>query len=232
MSITPNLLYVGQQGLFTLASPFSTVYTISDELLTVTSIQSIGQLIANNVNIMNVYFQPYGLNQTQYTSFLNSNGVIVALQNSGGQTYYVPSTFISSLPNPNGVQYRYMGLNVVLGPLKVNYAMSTLIDTLNTIIGDLIGITPSITPVELSPVKLISLEQSDQIEAIRNANINSPNSITYYQNQLNIAQQQIDSLENFIIQNFGTSGLASLINVGTNSTGTISATSTSAISGT
>ena len=92
MSINTNLLYIGQAGVFQFYAPFNTAYNLDLDILYVESIESIGQLIANNKDIFNVYFAPYGLTQTQYNDFLTSNGVIVTLKDSSGQMYTIPST--------------------------------------------------------------------------------------------------------------------------------------------
>ncbi len=114
-----------------------------------------------------------------------------------------------------------MGLNIVLGPLNTNYAISTLISTLTMIVNDLVGIPPAITPVELSKVKLIPTTQATQMETVRQANISGFDGIVYYQNQLLIANQQIASLENFIKNNFGTTQQAALVQLNTTATGVV-----------
>ncbi len=199
MAITTNLLYIGQKGLFTFLAPFNTAYNLDYDILTVDSLKSIGELIAGNIDIYSVYFQANGLTTTQYQQFLTSNGIIVTLFDSEGNRYAVPSTFIQGLPNTNGVPYRALGLNVVLGPLPVDYPVSALVDDLQPIISQLVGIQAAITPVQLSRVKLLPNTQATQLENTRVANISGLNTLGYYINQLSIAQTQIQALEQYIV---------------------------------
>jgi hypothetical protein len=224
MSINTNLLYVGLEGIYTFLAPFDTFYNLDSDILRIDALKSIGELISQNIDIQGTYFTPYGLTAVQYKDFLASNGLIVVLVDTGGSRYAVPSIFIQGLPDPNGEPYHMMGLNIVLGPLNTNYAMSTLVSTLTRIVNDLVGIPPAITPVELSKVKLIPTDQAVQMETIRQANISGFDGVVYYQNQLLIANQQIASLENFIKANFGTAQQAALIQLNTTATGVVTST--------
>lgn len=201
MSINTNLLYIGLSGLFTFYAPFNTAYSLDSDILTVEAIESIGELIASNTDIQKVYFTPYGLTQTQYTQFLQSNGVIVKFKDTLGNRYSVPSIFIQGMPDPNGVEYRVLGLNVVLGPLPVSYPTASLVDELTPIISGLVGIPVAINPIELSKIKLIPTDTAGQLETTRINNITDFDTLGYYQYQLNIAQQKIESLENYILTN-------------------------------
>lgn len=201
MSINTNLYYIGLSGLFTFYAPFNTAYSLDSDSLTIEAIESIGELIASNISIQQIYFTPYGLTQTQYTQFLQSNGVIVKFKDTLGNRYSVPSTFIQGMPDPNGVEYRVLGLNVVLGPLPVSYPTSSLIDEIQPIISAIVGIDVAITPIELSKIKLIATDTATQLETTRINNITDFNTIGYYQTQLNIAQQQIEALESYILTN-------------------------------
>ncbi len=216
MPINTNLLYIGQAGIFQFYAPFNTAYNLDSDILYVESIESIGQLIANNEDIFNTYFNPVGLSQTQYTSFLQSNGVIVGLKDSSGQRYFVPSTFIQGLPDPNGVPYRVLGLNIVLGPLPTTFDITTLTNPLSGIVYDIVGIPPSFNAVELSKVKLIPTETAEQMENTRLANVSGFNSVSYYLNQIEIAQQKIAALEQFILNSLSTTPpqIAELIDTG------------------
>ncbi len=151
-SLVPvNALYIGQKGYFFFHSPFDVAYHLNDQYLVVDHISSIGDLLYDKVDIYLQYFAIYKLSKTQYTAFLNDNGVIVTFKAKDGTRYGIPNTFIKSIPNKTDIPYRQMGLNIVFGMLPIDYPIGALVDQLSKAIFYNIGVDATINIVPLSP---------------------------------------------------------------------------------
>ena len=155
MTISPTSLYVGQKGYFDFHSPFDAAYHLNDMFLVIDHISAINTLVLDNVNIELVYFTAYKLSKVQYISFLNSNGVIVTFKAPNGDRYSIPNTFIKSLPNPNDIPYRQLGINIVFGPLPTDYDIEALENQLSKAILYTLGVKSSIHFAPLSPILLL-----------------------------------------------------------------------------
>jgi hypothetical protein len=154
--ISPSSLYVGQNGFFGFYSPFDSSYHLEDLLLTIDHISAINTLVLDNVDIESNYFKYYKLSKDQYTSFLNNNGVIVTFKAPNGDRYGVPSTFIKSIPDLTQVPYRQLGINVVLGPLPVDYDLDALKNQIQKAVIGVLGVQASINFSPLSPIILMN----------------------------------------------------------------------------
>lgn len=153
--ISAHSLYVGQKGFFGFHSPFDSSYHLEDLMLTIDHISAINTLILDNVNIEALYFTFYKLSKDQYISFLNNNGVIVTFKAPNGDRYSVPSTFIKSIPNLTDVPYRQLGINVVFGPLPMDYDLTALQNQIQKAVMGILGVNASINFAPLSPIILM-----------------------------------------------------------------------------
>ncbi len=167
-------------------------------LLTVSRIETIGELIASNVDIEKDYFTSYGLQTSDYQQFLQSNGLVITFSDSLNNKYKVPTTYINWPPTQNGYAYQNIGANIVLGPISEAVSLSSVTESLSGIIEQITGIPPAINSVELSETYLLKQEQATVLENIRYNNANGYGTPQYYQNILTHIQNKIDACVTYL----------------------------------
>lgn len=160
-------------------------------LLTVSRIETIGELVASNTDIEKDYFTSYGLQTSDYQQFLQSNGMVITFSDSLNNKYKIPTTYINWPPTQNGFAYQNIGANIVLGPISDTVSLSSVTEELSGIIEQITGIPPVINTVELSETYLLKQHQADILENIRYNNANGYGSPQYYQNILTHIQTKI-----------------------------------------
>lgn len=110
---------VGASGVYVLDSPFNT------KLLTNTSyrcdaIRRFNDFYEMGVDPFEEFYSPAGLGKERFDADIATNTVIVSLVSQNNHWVYVPSSFIRSFPNVNGVSYTSLVLGVTLGAIP-NY---------------------------------------------------------------------------------------------------------------
>lgn len=96
-------------GSFTANNPFNLV--VKPEIYyTIEAIRSITEMQGMNLDLWSLIFQPAGILQTDYQSYIdNINSVtgaaIVVLIGKDGSRVYVPTTYLASFPLVDGVSY-------------------------------------------------------------------------------------------------------------------------------
>lgn len=132
----------GTKGVFSFKSPFDKTDKIGkNEELTVTSIRSLLELIRSNEDPYGTIYTPQGLTVDEYTSDLNSDIPVIVFVRSNGDFYYVPANRINSYPNITGHQYRRTLLAANLGSLPLNFNTDQLLEAVNEVILNNVGIT-------------------------------------------------------------------------------------------
>lgn len=190
-SVPLTMLYIGQKGYFSFHSPFDVAYHLDNESLVVDHMSTIGDLLYDKVDIYLQYFATYKLSKTQYTAFLNANGVIVTFKAKDGTRYGIPSTFIKAIPNKTDIPYRQMGLNIVFGMLPINYSIGALSEQLSKAILYNTGVNATINIVPLSPEILMPVSYSLQMDSARLSNVS-------YYDPIHQLEQQIELLSSII----------------------------------
>jgi hypothetical protein len=204
-----DLFYVGLKGIFSFDSPYpqlsmpSNILSTSsvDEesitvgpLLTVSRIQTIGELLANSIDIQKEYFSNTGQTSSDYENFLKVNGKIITFTDSLGTIYKIPTTYINWPPYQNGYPYQIMGANIAIGPFEATADLTSEVSYLSCVIESITGITPNLTLVELSDVYLVDKYSSNIIESVRYNNINAPGTFMYYKNMSETIQNDISAI--------------------------------------
>lgn len=176
--------------------PVSSITTVEvvGPLLTITRIQSIGELIAKNLDIQKIYFTNNGLTQTDYEAFLQANGVIITFTDSLGTNYIVPSTYVNWPPVQNGYPYQVMGTNIALGPFMAELDLTSQMDYLSGVIEEITGITPSLNLVELSDIYPIDKSAATVIETMRDNVVDGPGTPAYYSAMFDYIQNEISEM--------------------------------------
>lgn len=164
---------IGTSGIYSLLSPFASQLQ-PNVAYRCEAIRKLSDLIEADVDPFEEIYRPNNLTQEQYEQDLANQACIVSLQSTTGHWVYVPSTYIKSFPNVNGVAYRVMVLGVEIGPVPEYMDLGALKSAVSDTVRDTFGVTPTIKEVAISPVQNFSQHDHDVIEANRaNAIVNS-----------------------------------------------------------
>ncbi len=210
-SVNPYVIpAIGSVGSYVLASPYNTLIDPNINY-TCMAIRTIGELLADNKDPYAMAYQPANISQSIYQENIQQNLPIISLVSDGGSWVYVPATYILEIPLVNGINYKSMGINLLLGLISDDYDLTNLINQLEQTVISITGITPTINPVQLSNSLQVTQSQASQIESARQALITNNSSVygLYMQalNNLQVATTQIQALENYIMQNASVLGL-------------------------
>lgn len=195
---------IGASGLYKLIAPYSTMINTNISY-TCMAVRKLSDIIAMGKDPFKTYYEPYGLTDTQYESDLNSGVCIVSLQSSSGIWAYVPSSYIESYPQVNGVPYTSIALMVHLGALPDNLNLNYVVNTVKDVVTSVLGVAPEVQTVVTSPTSMISQDNHMAAEAARQQQIDS-NTTTYSAAQQSSNENaqlraRITQLEAYILEN-------------------------------
>lgn len=145
-NITPPM---SLRGLWTLADPFvltpNTIYTVE-------AVRTFAEMLKLNVDVLARVYAPVGLDKAAYDADVLALAKIVSLTAPGQPTVYVPTTYITKMPDDTAVSYDYVVLSVPLGavPTTLVGGIQQLLDTIADDCSDLIGIRPAVS-VSVAP---------------------------------------------------------------------------------
>lgn len=214
MSIPVNLYSIGAKGVFCFKDPYDTFFKDRNDVLTIGSLITLGEIYSENKDPYALYYANMGVSETDFKKSLANNDIIIGFRNSMDTWYYVPSSYVTSLPNVNGVSYTVMGISITLGPLRTDYDLTDIISLLKNDILSTMGINAAIQPSVLSSERVLSNDQAQDIEIARNKlkqNIASDYDLA---SMLVAAKNKISILENYILCN-GCDGNGSINNLTT-----------------
>ncbi len=198
MSLPLSAYTIGLSGLFCFSAPFDTFFKDRNDLLTIGSLNTLGELYSNNVDPYQLYYAPYGVSDADYKKSVQNNDMIVGFKNSMDTWLYVPTSYITGLPNTNGLNYQITGISINLGALRVGSDLTSLMTAITGQIQSVLGITPKIEQTFLSSVRMISHDDAKKMESARNANKQNIPTVFQLQNLLITYRNQITLLEKFI----------------------------------
>jgi hypothetical protein len=180
MPIPTPVPTVGARGVFTILAPFAALMpaaSISNSSvavqprMTCVAVRSLTELVASGNNPQADDYTANGLDATVYQTDLNNGVVIVTLQADDGMLVQVPSSYIGSYADPNGVPYQVMLLSVNLGALPSNVDLSFVSQQVVEVIQDSLGVTTTAKIQIVSNTAMMSQADSAQIETARTASI-------------------------------------------------------------
>lgn len=195
---------INSKGVFTLQPPFENLLT-PDVIYTCTAVRRLSDCVRSDEDAFEKYYVPHGLSQEQYTAALMSDECIVSLESSSGKTSYVPNSYISGLPEINGVAYTVMIMAVQLGlvptSLNLNHVQLKVLEAIK----DSAGIVSEVSLVNASDEMLVSQSRHDLVEADRQAAIaDMSTDYAKYVRERTLRQRaeaKIAELENYIVNN-------------------------------
>lgn len=196
---------IGVNGVFSLKEPFNNLL-IKDIGYTCTAVRQLTDIIKAGGDPQALYYTPYNLDSTIYNADVKNNVCIVSLQSSkGGDTVYVPSSYVLSFPKTGGIPYTVTGLGISLGAIPDGLDLTYLKSRIQTVVKDTLGLVSDveIKTLALSETTLVNQDSHNALETARKNNI--ADTQTDYSKLLAVtkkyqeAVKKIRELENFII---------------------------------
>lgn len=161
---------MGIKGRFILAAPFDAKVLLNTSY-TCVAVRRLEDIVAAGEDPLALYYTANGLPQERYNQDLAERVCIVSLQASLGEWIYVPSSFITAMPDQSGVPYTVTALAVSLGAVPNALNLTYLKTQIAELVVDTLGVnTPSVHAVALSATTNVSQGEHEALEAAREAN--------------------------------------------------------------
>lgn len=159
---------IGTAGIYDLKAPFGAKLQprVSYKC---EAVRKISDFVEAGIDPYEEFYLPIGLSEASYQSDLLNNACIVSLQSSSGHWVRVPTTYINSYPNVNGVPYRGMVLGVELGPIPEYMDLTAVKAAIAGVVRDVLGVRPSVKEVTITSTQNFSQQDHDTLEATRAA---------------------------------------------------------------
>ncbi len=150
-------------GIFTVLTP----YTLTTKNYRCAQLELLSQYVVDEIDAYNLYYAPVGLSNNDYQIDLGLNATIVRLVDDNDIDYYIPNTYISSIPQTIGVPYYRMAISIDIAEVSQNVNFTTLLTNLEQLTQDAIGITPIVKLHKVSNNIYYSQEIADIKETQR-----------------------------------------------------------------
>lgn len=192
---------VGTSGVYKLAPPFNTLLQ-ANMSYRCDAVRRIADFLEAGFDPFEEFYVPRGLSRAVYDQDLQNQVCVVSLVSSGGHWVYVPTTYILSYPDINGVPYAVMVLGLELGAIPNYKDLTGLKQAIANLTRDTIGITPTVKEVAISAVQKLSQADHDALEAARMSAINNSQTdrakLLAAQAELAALRQQYSELEAYV----------------------------------
>lgn len=167
MAITPPL---SMRGLFKVKSPF---VVKADVLYTVDATRTFDDPQLADIDVMALVYTPVGLDKTAHDADVEAGASIVTLTSLSDPPIYIPSTYITQLPDDTAIRYSHIVLSVSLGALPANVVdqLQQTKDVISAAVSDMIGVTPKVNVAVAPSTGSVSYEQYRASEAARKSAI-------------------------------------------------------------
>lgn len=160
------------RGIWTLAAPFATV---PNTIYAVEAIRTFDEMLKLNVDVVSRVYTPVGLDRAAFDADVAALAKIVSLTAPGKPTVYVPTTYITRMPDDTAVGYDYVVISVPLGavPTTLVGGIQQLLDVIADDCSDLVGIRPTVS-VSVAPssgsvtATQHRINEENRLAAIRN----------------------------------------------------------------
>jgi hypothetical protein len=163
---------ISLRGIWTLADPF---VLVPNTIYTVEAVRTFDEMLKLNVDVLGRVYTPVGLDKAAFDADVTALAKIVSLTSPGQPTVYVPTTYITSMPDDTAVSYDYVVISAPLGavPTTLISGIQQLLDTIADDCSDLIGIRPVVSISVAPSAGTVTADQhrineENRLAAIRN----------------------------------------------------------------
>lgn len=199
MLVSPSVL-LNVSGLFTLSAPFDTMLT-ENVIYKCISVRTLQDYFVSGDDPKKEFYTANSISD-KFEEDLSNSICIVTLQSQAGLVVRVPSSYINTYPDLNGVLYTGLMLGVDLGALPNSFDLSHLIYKIENIVKEIIGISGEVHVVATNETTVVGFDDSAQLELARK-NMITETETDYTKfvkatNELNSLRQKNSNLENYI----------------------------------
>ncbi|ENJ7998999.1 hypothetical protein AB2K85_000734 [Escherichia coli] len=160
----PLQVPVNTTGLFRVKTPFTLAETV---IYTVEASRTFPDLVRQNIDVYNSYYQPVGLGREEYLADANVSASILTFKSRDGQVVYIPDTYLESYPGLSGITYQRNVLVVDLALVPDYVKVSSITKDVSDILTHTLGIEPKVEVTTLEYEGKVTEEQHLQMEAAR-----------------------------------------------------------------
>lgn len=174
---------IGSKGTFTFLTPFDKEMFNNQEY-TVTAIRSLQEMNDSEEKPFENIYEENELTSDLFKSDLDNNIPIIVLRNSGNNYFYVPASYIKSMPKNNGVKYQQVMMAINLGYLPLDFNYSAAAELIKEDIKGSLGITSTVETIKTSAVQLISEDEHGRFTKLINGNATAKNGYRFRYNMI------------------------------------------------
>lgn len=196
-NMIPGIYAAGQ---FEANTPFDKVL---DEkgYYSVEAVRTIAEMQGRKIDLYTLVLAPAGIPKDQTVTFIDelikNKAVIVTLTRNGSEPIYIPSTYLKSFPQIDGVVYEHLCLVLDLGAVPPDFKdkIGQHLVELREYVSKNIGVDNTVQVGTIPQKAYVSKEQAKQWEVSRQLKIKDVNSTTV---QLETANKEISELKAYI----------------------------------
>lgn len=177
------------KGLYTVTAPFSTAPNTLYECVAIRSFQ---ELLQQGVDIFTQYYEPVGLDNTDYTNDLAAGANLITLLSDTAPALRLPDTYIAAYPDMTGVAYNQVILSLSLGPLPDYLDLTFAKQQIAAVASDTLGLEPQVNVYIAPSTGSMSQAEADAHEVSRQAAIKNR---TTDHAQLLVLQAQLEQAQ-------------------------------------
>ena len=171
--------FIGTKGRFKFKEPFNHVLN-DNAIYTVASIKSFDNIIDSGLDVYETIYQPVGLTEDVFTKAYTDGKVnVIELVDESGKYFNVPSDYITSVPDINGILYRDKMMVIDLGYLPDNYVFDDVKSAVSELVKLMVGVEADVKVVDASPTIMLTEEQDRLNAKDRYSIIKSEDNIYY-----------------------------------------------------
>lgn len=155
-------------------------------ILTCIAVRSFDDIYKKNEDVYEVYYEPYGCTTGvqvdgrpfDFEQERNHLPNIVTLVDPFGAVYYVPDTFITSMPIQSDIPYSERILSISLGPMPDALDVDNIVNEVTEIVKSKTGMTNvNVLQHSLALLENPSYDEHLAMERVRKASLNNANSV-------------------------------------------------------
>lgn len=155
---------VGTRGRYTVRPPFSVK---NDVIYVCTALRRFSDIEAQGLRVYEMFYQPYGLTQTDVSTDRRLNAYIATLESDSYAPVYVPTTYVTSYPDGAYRSYHRVVLSAELGPIPDYIDLSFAVTQMQAVLTDVIGVAPKVA-VSVAPMTdRVTPDQHEALEVAR-----------------------------------------------------------------
>lgn len=155
---------LNSKGLFKLRLPYIADPTV---IYTVIGIRKFNDFTETGKEVFENVYQPVGLSETDFNNDLLLGASVVTLTSAKLPTIFVPDTYIEEYPGLDFVAYNHVVLSLSLGAIPDKLDLTFLIDQIQGIVSDSIGVIANVKQHIAPSTGLITSDEHDALEIAR-----------------------------------------------------------------